>query len=280
MGISSFWMRRGRRHKTGVREDPQTETTLRAALIEPTAPGEEESYHRLMTVVADDLRLRQPVRQHNWGWIPTTSVAFAGVILAVMAYDAGVQHGIDTTARQLAQQARVTIQDGGGSKVPWNVYVPPKDKKTNPSAPKLSVKELPNRPADESDNVILAWMPLDGLTRDQRDLLGIAEKKASASDWEGAAKALVQMADQDTTSDAAINALYDAAVIQNTRLHHNSEALDLYQRAVQLCNDQLSKTQDPDRLNQLIAWRGRAELEVRLLTAASAADPNAPPAPK
>lgn len=271
MGIIEFWKSHGRRHEIGVYEDPKTEATLRTALAEPTAPGEDESYHRLMGVIADDLRYRQPIRHRNWAWIPTTSVAVAGMVLAVIAYDAGVQHGKENAAALYAKQNKTITQPIDG-KVPWNVYVPLRDAKPTAPRPKLDVREVPGNPSSSADNVILAWLPLEGLSRDQRDFVLVASKAADKGNWEGAAKALVQMADQDPNADASISALHAAAEIQTKRLKNNAAALGLYQRELQACDEQLAATDDPDRQRLLTEWRHRAELGVSLLSEAQTGD--------
>jgi hypothetical protein len=253
-------MLRGRRHKSGGYEDPQTEATLRVALTEPAAPGEDESYRRLMAVIADDLRLRQPVRQHNWSWIPTTSVALAGMILSIIAYDAGVQHG-RTRVTVAVNPPPVYQQD---TSHPRAIVVPPANP---PKGSGVKVEEVPQKPAATSRNSIALSFSSVALSKDEQDFVGVADRKADNGDWEGAATTLVQMADKDPKSDVAITAVDLAAGIRKANLKDGPGALALYQRERKMCDDVLTDTQDADRRDQLTKWRDRADAGVQSLNA-------------
>ena len=273
MGNLRFWTLCGRRQDERICEDPGTEATLRAAMVEPAAPGEDESYRRLMTVVADDLRLRQPVHQRNWAWIPTTSVALAGMILAIFAYDAGVTNG-KNSVRLTINPPSVTQPSANGASTP-KTYVPPVKRDT--ALPKLDVKEVPRNPPNESNNAILAWLQGETLTRDQQEFVRQAGNKAESGDWEGATKSLVQMADVEPAADASINAIHAAAEIRTKCLNDAAGAQALYQREIGMCDTQLAATQDPDRTALLKDWRSRAELGVALLNDAPGAQPATQP---
>ena len=273
MGNLRFWTLRGRQQDERICEDPGTEATLRAAMVEPAAPGEDESYHRLMTVVADDLRLRQPVHHRNWAWIPTTSVALAGMILAIIAYDAGVSHGKNSV---LSTRNPTNVTETK----PLNINAPkayaPKVKPVVRQH-RLNVKEVPGAPPVESDNAILAWLQGETLTKDQQEFVRQAGNKADKGDWEGATKSLVQMADVDPSADASINAIHAAAEIRTKCLNDDAGAQTLYQRELDMCDSQLAATQDPDRIALLKDWRSRAELGVALLNDAPSGQPDTQP---
>lgn len=259
MGIFGFSMLRGRRQKTGGYEDPQTEATLRVALAEPAAPGEDESYRRLMTVIADDLRLRQPTYQHNWSWIPVTSVALAGMILAIIAYDAGFNHG------QIAN----TVAVNKPSVAQHNAAAPPAMILPQDNAAKgsgVKIEELPKKPDDTPHNSIAAWFTSVTLSREEQDFVTFADQKADKGDWGGAVNLLVQMADKDPKSDVAITAVDVAAGLRKTNLKDDAGALDLYKRERQICDELLADTQDADRRDQLTKWRDRADAGVQSLS--------------
>lgn len=243
-------------------------------MVEPAAPGEDESYRRLMTVIADDLRLRQPVHQRNWSWIPTTSVALAGMILAIMAYDAGVTHGKNSVL--FTNNPANVSSNNAASNNNSGSYIPPV--KPNVPRPKISVKQIPGEPPKESDNAILAWLQGETLTKDQQEFVRQAGIKADQNDWDGAAKSLVQMADAEPSSDASISAIDAAAQIRTTRLSDDTGAQALYQRELDMCDAQLTDNQDPDRAAVVKEWRSRAELGLALLKGAPGAQPATQPA--
>jgi hypothetical protein len=266
-------MLHGRRQEERICEDPGTVATLRAAMVEPAAPGEDESYRRLMTVIADDLRLRQPVHQRNWAWIPTTSVALAGMILAIIAYDAGVRNGVNL-ARLHANPPSIARNETPANDI-TPTYVPPV--KPGVPQPRMKIKEIPGAPPNESSNTILAWLQNETLTKDQQEFVRLAGNKADQGDWDGVTRLLVQMADADPTADASISAIHAAAEIRV----NNSDATgakSLYEREISMCDTLLASEQDPDHIARLKEWRSRAQSGVADLNAASPSSQPAEPA--
>jgi hypothetical protein len=221
---------------------PGAEANLRAALTEPAAPGEDESYRRLMGVIADDMRLRHPAPvRHGWSWMPVTSVSAAAAIFIALAYTAGVDRGV-RIAQQSPPQQVATLPPASEPVVPHGQYVPPvkaAQPAARPAAP--APKPAPPSPAPDATPMnYIGNIALEGLSRDQRDMLAIYVRQAEGGEWASAARSLERLANTDPASDVAMTALQGAAEIYRGRLHDNASALGLYQREQQALTEQLA----------------------------------------
>lgn len=204
------------------------EANLRAALAEPAAPGEDESYRRLMGVIAEDLRLRQPAPppRASFAWMPAASVSAAAAILIALAYTAGVDRGVrivqDASPTQVA-----TVPPAPEPVVPHGQYVPP----AKPAPTTASVEPPAPTPAlqltspDDAPQNYIGNIAMDGLTRDQRDLLALFVRQAQNGEWSSAARSLEHLAATDPDADMALTALQGAAEIYRTRLNDSPSAL-------------------------------------------------------
>jgi hypothetical protein len=226
------------------------EANLRAALTAPAAPGEDESYRRLMGVIAEDMRLRRPAapQRASWSWMPVASVSAAAAILVAFAYTAGVDRGVNMA--RPPETPRVAVAPSAPKPlVPHGLYVPPAKPAGPPAkAPAATVPptETP-AVADATPMNYIGNIALEGLTRDQRDLLRIYVTQAEGGEWASAARSLERLANTEPGSAVAVTALQGAAEIYRGRLRDNASALDMYQRELKACQDQLAATTDPDR---------------------------------
>ncbi len=268
MRLSRMWTLRGRPGAEGL-ENAETEATLREALAETAAPGEDDSYRRLMAVVADDMRLRQPAPQrHAWGWIPALSASATAAILLVFAYSAGVDNGLRLADQQAPPAARTT---DGDPVIPHGKYSAPKITAL-PTAPpeaqprpSLNVEELPQ----PSPMNYIGNLRLKGLSKEQRDMVRVFNEQARSDHWENAARTLETLADLDLASEAAIKALHGAAVIYQNRVKDDAQALRLFQREAEVLDQQLAATDSPERQAALAKQR---ELALTSISALHAAD--------
>lgn len=266
MRLSRMWTLRGRPGAEGL-ENAETEATLREALAEPAAPGEDDSYRRLMAVIADDMRLRQPAPQrHAWGWIPALSASATAAILLVFAYSAGVDDGRQFVNHQPPTPAQTTP---GDAVIPHGKYSPPKVAVLPPARPEarprpsLNVEELPPpSPMNYIGNLLL-----EGLSKEQRDMVRVFNEQARADHWENAARTLENLADLDLSSEAAIKALHGAAVIYQNRVKDDVEALRLFQREAEVLDQHLADSDSPERQAALEKQRELALTSINALRA-------------
>lgn len=265
MKLSRMWLLRGRPGAEGT-ENPEWEATLREAMTEPAAPGEDASYRRLMGVIADDMRLRRPAPQRRpWAWVPALSASATAAILLVFAYTAGVDQG-----RRMAQDTAPPVTGEtrtGDAVVPHGQYSPPKVAQTPPPAaekprPSINVEELPEpSPMNYIGNLLL-----DGLSKEQRELVRLYNEQAKEGHWENAARTLEDLADVDPSSEAAIKALHGAAVIQQSRVRNDAEALRLFQREADALERQLTAAENPEHRAALEKQRELAETSIGALS--------------
>ncbi|HEY3268897.1 MAG TPA: hypothetical protein VGM37_18425 [Armatimonadota bacterium] len=244
----------------GGYESPETEAILRAALAEPAAPGEDDSYRRLMVVVADDLRLRQPAPQRaNWAWIPALSVTAATAVLAVFAYVAGVDHGIAIADRN--NKPIVAVNPQPTVPVPPSRYTPVYPL-PRPAAPQprtgtpARLNPSPGEPVPATE--FIGSMTSDTLSRDQRDMLAIFVKQYEAREWQSAVNSLKRLAETDPDGDLAANALHGAAEIQRTQLSDAAGAGALYQREIDTLDALLANATEKERKAALQTQRDAA----------------------
>jgi hypothetical protein len=246
------------------------EANLRAALTEPAAPGEDESYRRLMGVIADDMRLRAPApARRGWSWMPVTSVSAAAAIFIALAYTAGVDRGV-RIARQTPPQYVATLPPATEPVVPHGQYVPPvKPAPTMAQPAPPAPKPAPPSPAtDAAPMNYIGNIALEGLSRDQRDMLAIYVRQAEAGEWASAARSLERLANTDPGSDVAMTALLGAAEIYRGRLHDNASALGLYRREQQALTDQLASAADAGHKSDLQARLDQVRAGIAELAAA------------
>lgn len=236
------------------------EANLRAALAEPAAPGEDESYRRLMGVIAEDLRLRQPAppARAPFAWLPVSSISAAAAILIALAYTAGVDRGV-RIGREAPQPQVAVLPPAPGPVIPRGQYVSPAKPSPPAAAPENPAPAPAAQPAAPESTPMnyIGNIAMDGLTRDQRDMLAIYVRQAESGAWPSAARSLERLAATDADSDMALTALQGAAEIYRTRLHDNSSALDMYHRERDALQSRLSAAPDDGR---------RADLKDRLET--------------
>lgn len=266
MRLSRMWTLRRDPGADGL-EHAETEATLREALVEETAaPGEDDSYRRLMAVIADDMRLRQPApRRPAWGWVPALSASATVAILLVFAYSAGVDNGrrlVDNGPPPISRP----VDDGvvpHGQYIPPAPSVPPSSSPEARPAPRLSVEELP----DASPMNYIGNLLLEGLSREQRELVRVFNEQAKAEHWENAARTLEDLAGLDISSEAAVKALHGAAVIYQNRVKDDAQALRLYEREAEALERQIGEATSPEQQAALEKQRELALTSINALRA-------------
>lgn len=241
----------------------ETEQALRAALLAPVAPGEDESYRRLMGVIAEDLHLRQPAPQRpTWAWAPMGSVAAVAAVLAVFAYQLGVDHGVQVARlNDSAPLVQPEPSSDPGPLVPRGTYTPKPD--TSAVKPADIAKPPANttpRLAPTSREAILATINIEGLNADQRDLLRAFSTYHRAGEFRLAAQQMERLAETAPDTEVALDAWKAAADLYRTRLNDPATANGLYLRIVDAARTMAgTDAEDPDRAVRLEARRKEAE---------------------
>jgi hypothetical protein len=185
--------------------------------------------------------------------MPVASVSAAAAILVALAYTAGVDRGV-RIGREAQPPPAVAMLPAPEPVVPHGQYVP--SVKPAPPAARPDQSPAPKPPPsaaapDDTPMNYIGNIALDGLTRDQRDLLSIYIRQAEGGEWTSAARSLERLANTDPSSDVALTSLQGAAEIYRTRLHDDASALDMYRRERDAIQSRLAASPDDARAADL-----------------------------
>lgn len=236
---------------------PDEEDALYAVMNAYEPVGEDESYHRLMGLIADDLRAQRWAVAPKRNWLPVASLTVTAGILAILAYSVGSWHG--------ASIARENFE----TQIAHNAPVTPSQDTTNPldSTDNTNIAPMPldtgvAAPAVTPREEVLALVPNDNLNQDQKDTLSVVIRALDEEKWGDAAKNLLRLADSAPGSDIEIYVLHAVSELYANRLNDSDEALNVLLREHTVIVRQLETSQDSGRRAQLQSQKKLVEARI------------------
>ena len=242
---------------------PDEEDALYAVMNSCEPAGEDESYHRLMGLIADDLRAQRWAVAPKRNWLPVASLTATAGILAFLAYNVGSWHGASIAREsfdsQIALNTPVTPSPDTANplEMPNNTNVAPSQPDADVTAPMVTPREE-----------FLAMVPNDNLSQDQKDTLSVVIRALDEEKWGDAAKNLLRLADTAPGSDIEIYALHAASELYANRLKASDDALNALLREHTVIVRQLETSQDSARRAQLQSQKKLVEARIAELGSA------------